>query len=180
MPENAADRAMTDSRDAARQAVIQKIRDAFASTVRLDKGNILPGDPYDHWEASETYEKLEDVSWQDIPSNVLAYRGLGLVYLTPEALAYYLPGIIIACLTDPEAADSLFDAVLSRLTPPRENHSDFSHWNDLFQRFAASLTQQQRQAVCDFVEFDCDECPDLVFDDDLRALEFWKIFSKQA
>ena len=171
---------MTDSRDLARQAIIQKIRDAFANTARLDKGNILSGDPYDHWEASETYEMLADVSWQDIPSNVLAYRGLGLVYLTPEALAYYLPGIMIACLTDPEAADSLYYATLGRLTPPRKDEPNFSHWNDLFQPFTASLTQQQRQAVCDYVEFNCDECPDIVLDDELRALEFWKIFSKQA
>ncbi len=171
---------MTDSRDAARRAVIQKIRGAFANTVRPDKGNILPGDLYDHWEASETYEMLADASWQDIPSNVLAYRGLGLVYLTPEALAYYLPGIMIACLTDPEAADSLYYATLGRLTPPRKDEPNFSHWNDLFQPFTASLTQQQRQAVCDYVEFNCDECPDIVLDDELRALEFWKIFSKQA
>lgn len=171
---------MTDSRDAARQAIIQKIRDAFANTARPDKGNILPGDPYDHWEASETYEMLKDVGWQDMPSDILAYRGLGLPYLTPEALAYYLPGIMIACLTDPEAADSLVDSALFQLTPRTKDDSDFAHWNDRFERFAASLTQQQRQAVRDFVEFNCDECPDFVFDDELRALEFWKIFSKQA
>ena len=161
-------------------ALIQKIRDAFANTVRPDKGNILPGDPYDHWEASETYEMLADASWQDIPSNVLAYRGLALVYLTPEALAYFLPGIMISCLANPAAAGNLFDAVLFQLMPPRKDDSDFSHWKDRFERFAASLTQQQRQAVCDFFEFNCDECPDFVFDDDLRALEFWKTFSKQA
>ena len=159
-------------------ALIQRIHLAFAGTVRPSSDNIIDGNPCDDMESEELYEKLKDLNWVEIPSNVARYRNGPLLYLTPDALRYFLPGYMIACISDPDEADVLWYSVIWELIPP--SGTDGRHFDEesrgRFARFVSGMTREQREAVCEYVKFDyrgSDEITRELIKIEI-ALEFWK------
>ena len=155
-------------------AVIQRIHRAFAGTVRPSSDNIIIGNPYDDMESEELYEKVKDLNWVEIPSNVAWHRPDILSFLTPDALRYFLPGYIIACISDPEEAYMLLDRVIWELAPIDILGQRVDGTGPLG-RLINGMTPEQREAVYAYLSFKYRNAADEIDRQDIESpYKFWK------
>jgi hypothetical protein len=81
-----------------------------------------------------------DKSWQDLTAAHLMEHRSALSFFTPSALAYFLPAFLKAAV---ETGDvDLVDAVVSTVTPPKNNPKRPSYW-----RWWTLLTPSQQRVV---------------------------------
>ena len=161
--------------------LIQRIHRAFTGTVRPNSDDIIIGNPYDDIESEELYEKLKDLNWVEIPSNVAWHRPDQLSFLTPDALRYFLPGYIIACIDDPDEADVLWDNVVWELIPPPDTNGErFKYPKGRFARLVLGMTAEQREAVYEYVRFDYCESDEITRQRIEPALQYWRNFVRQS
>ncbi len=160
--------------------LIRRIRRAFAGTVRPNSNDIIIGNPYDDMESEELYEKLKDLNWVKIPSNVAWHRPDLLSYLTPDALRYFLPGYIIACIDDPDEADVLSDRVLWELAPIDVLGQRVDGTGPLG-RLINGMTREQHEAVYAYLSFEYRNAVDEIDRQDIESpYKFWKNLVRQS
>lgn len=164
---------MQNSETEEKTALIQKIRRAFAGNLRPGSRNIIDGDPYDGFEIEEMYERLRNLDWQQIPLNIEQHRHDLLHCLTPDACRYFLPGYMIACISDPEEADVLWYRVNWRLAPIDILGQHVDGTGPLG-RLINGMTPEQREAVYAYLSFEYCKCDEI----ERRSIEspykFWK------
>jgi hypothetical protein len=138
--------------------VIASVRSAWANAVYPGDDKVRGGD-----DGTDIAADFAGRRWEDIPPAVLRSHALlsNLLFMTPEALHFYLPAFVIAALSD----DQVTDSVISTLTHPRS-----MTFNDLPLRL---LTEAQRNAIGLLWAY-FRERPDLLASYDLEdGLETW-------
>lgn len=150
------------SADEAR-ALLASIRKAFPSDKFFPSdGAIVGGEWFDtEGQAHPSYSiEGEEIArvfagarhWTDISGDDLMRRvkaGLSVIHLTPEALAFYLPAYLSACLSLPPDPDidieEFLDCLIPRLTPPDVRNASRSAWAR--EQFPDTRTDAQRRAM---------------------------------
>lgn len=153
--------------------LIQRIRRAFAGNVRPGSRKIIDGDPYDGFEIEEMYERLRNLDWEQIPLNVERHRHDQLHYLTPDAFGYFLPGYMIACVSDPEEADVLWYGVIFQLAPIDLSGRRVDGTGPLG-RLISGMTQEQHEAVYAYVSFEYRKADEMERKNIESPYKFWK------
>ena len=115
-----------------------KIRAAFANTIQpqkdaLVRGSTLEASMIKHYFSSRRWDELNTAALADYDSR--ADLSAVLSFLTPEAVAYYMPSILLFILEKPPGL--LMDALIRRIKEAREGFTP------------ASYTSQQQQAISD-------------------------------
>ncbi|HSI72185.1 MAG TPA: hypothetical protein VK934_03335 [Fimbriimonas sp.] len=97
------------------------------------------GDPLVENETDGILRYVQGRSWQDIDAHRLQYQ---LIFFTPEALAYYLPAVLIYNLrkTNPDCTERFF------LEAPR-----YRDQHEARKRLRKELSVEQRQAVAKYI-----------------------------
>ena len=160
--------------------LIETIRRAFADCPQPTDQNIVPGDPYDDWEAVNVYKAYRGATWQDIVSNLEHFRFEPVGFLTTDARRYFLQGYMIACICDAEEADVLCDGILYELTPPQPGDRSFEFWKSDFDNLTNPMTRAQREAVLEYLRYDYAGSDKYGREKIAPLVEFWEVFAKQA
>jgi hypothetical protein len=126
-------------------------------------------------ESNEIERFFGERAWMDIRGAELlswSHGGVSMSFLTPRALAYYLPAYLTAFLTVPlgPVEFTVLEAAVRKLTPPREGddaelvrrrgdtrsdaqkHAMAAERVESFRQFLAALTEGQKSAVAAFLE----------------------------
>ncbi|RKG90725.1 DUF6714 family protein [Corallococcus terminator] len=116
----------------------QQIEDAFSDVPRPDDNRIAYAP--DAWETTELIRDFRGLHWKDVPAERIRQHAAHLSLFSLEAIHYYLPGYLLAALTDPDVRDFL----LSQLSIPDESHPELrAHFKSRF----GALSPEQRTAV---------------------------------
>ncbi len=158
-----------------RQAMARRVEEVFTEQAYPGDENIVayygyktPGYP------SLPEEGYVGQDWRTMSlDHLVEYRDY-IVFLSPEAFRYFLPGFLIASLLHPDESDTLVDNVVGALTPLE---GDPTHCLDL----AGVLNAREKAFILEFLEnytqlFSEDKwCH---FDSDLalldRGIKFWE------
>ena len=118
------------------RALAMEISEVFADRQRPSAGSLseVPGND------DGTAQFFANRSWQDLTAGQLMKRRSSLSFFTPSAFTYFLPAFLKAAA---ETANlDLIDAVVSAVTPPKNNPKRPSYW-----RWWALLTPSQQRVV---------------------------------
>ncbi len=171
---------MQNSETEEKTALIKTIRRAFAGNVRPGSRNIIDGDPYDGFEIEEMYERLKNLKWEKLPLNIERHRHDQLYWLTPDAFGYFLPGYMIACISDPEEVDMLSDRVLWELAPIDVLGQRVDGTGPLG-RLINGMTREQHEAVYAYLSFEYRNAVDEIDRQDIESpYKFWKNLVRQS
>ena len=92
-------------------------------------------------------------TWKEVLQNKENIYGSDLSFLTPEAIAYYLPAFMIYCIENPNEADNLLDDLLSFLLNLC-NDLELYLWREKRrQDFLNHLSSEQKDVIELFVEY---------------------------
>jgi hypothetical protein len=122
-----------------------RIEAAFASRAR-------PPEPMVAHESSSDPEVFEVATVfagrarESLSLDFIESQAQSLFFLKPEALAYYLPAYLRACLSSPDNTSNAFDAVVFGLGAMREG----AEWASRFREMWRLLSPAERAAVADF------------------------------
>ena len=164
---------MQNSETDEKTALIETIRRAFAGNLRPGSRKIIDGDPYDGFEIEEMYERLKNLEWKQIPLNVERHRHGPLHCLTPDAFGYFLPGYMIACISDPEEVDMLWYSVIFQLAPIDLSGRRVDGTGPLG-RLINGMTPEQREAVYAYLSFEYRKADEIDRQDIESPYKFWK------
>ena len=118
------------------RALAIEITEAFADRQRPPAGSLSEAPTND----DGTAHFFADKSWEDLTAAHLMKHRSALSFFTPSAFAYFLPAFLNAAA---ETGDvDLIDAVVSAVTPPKNNPRRPSYW-----RWWALLTSSQQRVV---------------------------------
>jgi hypothetical protein len=101
--------------------VIHQIVQAFPVEPVPPASTLLRDFRYENPEAVETSETFEGRTWDSIQAEELRYNYLALSCFSPRAIAYYLPGFLVAHLKDRSVLDvatTRIDYCLSEFITP--------------------------------------------------------------
>ena len=118
------------------RALATDISEAFADRQRPSAGSLSEAPGND----DGTAQFFEDKSWQDLTAADLMKRRSALSFFTPPAFTYFLPAFLKAAAVTGDL--DLIDAVVSALTPPKNNPKRPSYW-----RWWVLLTPSQQRVV---------------------------------
>ncbi|MBA4098773.1 MAG: hypothetical protein C0484_18665 [Rhodospirillum sp.] len=119
-----------------------KIKAAFADSIQPQKDALVRGSTL---EASMIMHYFSSRHWEELNSTALAnYDSRAdlsavLSFLTPEAVVYYMPSVLLFILERPPGI--LMDALIRRIKEAREGFTP------------ASYTSQQQQAISDVLAY---------------------------
>jgi hypothetical protein len=158
-----ASRAVTDPAD-----VVGQIRDAFRD-VPLPRPELLYNGHCD--ECVEVSEAFGGRPWQDVPLDDVLYQETAV--LTVAAWRYYLPAVMIWCLTQPERVDVMLDNIVFQLNPS-------TSVPEFTKERAVGFSPAQRSAIVAFLRWrqarlaeqaQANGC--LASDETSQAISFW-------
>lgn len=139
-----------------KREVIRTIRQAFSgvlmppvSNVVLHFGEEILSEEWANWPDGPNVGRiLANKRWQDVDYERLARAAAPLSLMTPEAIQYYLPALLINTLKYPDIMD--IDSLKHELSPP-----PFGYASSLqeFEIRYSLLTPAQRGAVGCFFEY---------------------------
>ena len=89
-------------------------------------------------------------SWPEVAplARYLSYHRAAMYMFTPAVHAYYLPAFMVACISQPDEADPIFEDLLFHLA---------SHAQPFWRDRVLALTEEQRSVIASFVEALADE-----------------------
>jgi hypothetical protein len=150
-------------------AIRDKILSAFAG-LAYPGDNLLPRDDSD--DAEYSVESLRGKRWEILTHEDLSPSHDETIWaLSVTAFQYYLPGLLLLCIDDPEGSTTLPHAIVDQLTA-REHDDQYSL--DRKAAKIAILSEQQRQALVVFFDYlgSLDEhCPALLDDARLNVTD---------
>lgn len=162
----------------AAEEVIQRIVVAFERRSLPEGAPIFRS--YSSEVDTQEIERLaRHTTWIDFPHDVLCDNPLALAFMTPEAFAWLLPAYLVMSVTLYSETDTLTTTLITCLTPPDEADADqfealvedmraldadvheaptdsLGADDELLQLFmerAAVLTQDEKAAVRDYLEY---------------------------
>jgi hypothetical protein len=128
----------------------ESIEDAFADVPYPGDANITNCSykqtlGFACFECVEIAEYFQGTIWRGHSVKDLRLNESALNFFTAEALHYYLPAFILAELEDPEAADVIYDRLISIFTPARTLPDG---------EIARRLSPRQREVMVEYFQ-DC-------------------------
>jgi hypothetical protein len=136
--------------------VIKTIQEAFSEVPMPPVPNLVKHwgeeiltDEWSQWPDGPAVGRvLANKRWQDVDYKRLAMLGAPLSLMTPEAVQYYLPTLLIYTLKYPEVMNA--DSLKLELSPPPFG---FASSIEEFENRFRLLTPSQRAAVSNFFDY---------------------------
>ena len=132
-------------------SLIEKMRSAFADT-EYPGDEAIPGRPDSVYEAEEEFRELRGRQWADLEVEKVPALSPVLMWLSPEALAYYLPAFLAAAVFSPSSVGA-FD-IIGFLAPPGARGRDSGGVAERvhFRRLIKALTLHQERVVSECLQ----------------------------
>ena len=110
-------------------------------------------------------------TWKEVLEKKENMYGSDLSFLTPKAIAYYLPSFMIYCIEHPNEADNLLDDLLS-LCLNLCNNIEMYLWNEKRrQLFLNFLSTEQKNVLKQYIKYMFQEYPkDFLFMLQVRSI----------
>lgn len=123
---------------------VRTIQEAFAAVSYPGDDRIAYDQSGAHLECTQVASAFRGKHWRELDARFLMPRRQAIFFLTPEALAFYLPGYLLSGIQEyQEGGIDLVGQVLSKVDP----------MNTRFEASIALLTAEQRRAVAKFLRY---------------------------
>jgi len=136
--------------------VIEDIYKNFPENKYLLSGKRLYASEASVSEVKFYYKKI----WKEVLEKKENIHGSDLSFLTPEALAYYLPSFMIYCIIAPSEADNLLDDLLSLLLNLCNNLEIYVWKEKRRQLFLNFLSKEQKDTIELYIAYMFQEYPE--------------------
>lgn len=150
--------------------VVEQITQAFRDVPLPPPGILYNGHCEECIEVSEAFGGRP---WQDVPLDDVLYQETA--FLTAAAWRYYLPAVMIWCLTQPEKVDLMLDNIVSQLTPS-------ASIPEFTKERAVGFSRAQRSAIVAFLKWhqarlveQAREHGYSASDETSQAISFWSV-----
>lgn len=138
--------------------LISSIRDTFLyHELDIDENNLVY--PYEgDTEREEIRNFYANKTWQDVLKNKEFIFGSHISFLTPVAIAKYIPAFMIYCLENPEDADILISFLIWFLLD--KNSINHLHTQKELEIFYSNLSCEQKKIIKKYIDYICEKYPE--------------------
>ena len=139
--------------------LLYSIRNNFLKhNLTIDKDNLVY--PYEGDTEREEIQKFyyNMGSWQNVLKNKNKIHGSHISFLTPIAIAQYIPAFMLYCIEDPENADILI-SFLTWFLLGKNSINDYCAKKEL-ESFYHYLSNRQQETIMKYLEYMCDKYPE--------------------
>jgi len=132
---------------------IEYISEKIYKNFPIDNNNFTKEMLYDSVASEGEVKFYYKKTWKDVLDNKKNIYGSDISFLTPKAIAYYLPAFMLYCIEDPDNADNLMDGMLSFLLNLC-NDSELYSWSEKRrQDFLNYLSKDQKDIIELYIEY---------------------------
>jgi hypothetical protein len=133
--------------------LIQKIKDSFQNfDLKINKAYLTINDKND-FECKEIQEVYANRTWEDILKNLNDIDGSNISFMTPKAIAQFIPAFMIYTIQDVYNADTLMDNLESFLLNLEIDLDMYIYNEKRRKEFFSLLSNEQQQTIESFIEY---------------------------